>query len=187
MREKYGQRAGRQEYISLADRIHFRMMSLIHEDLYGLLRDPYKALQAAGLQPGQTVLEVGCGPGFFTVPAAQIVGAQGRVVALDISPLAVEKVERKVAEAGVTNVETVLADAAQTGLPAESFDLAFLFGLARAVGGADGIWVEVHRLLKADGILAVEGRLGPPGELFYAVARQGRVARFRKRATARWE
>jgi ubiquinone/menaquinone biosynthesis C-methylase UbiE len=67
-------------------------MSLVHEDLYGLFRDPYKALRAAGLEPGQKVLEVGCGPGFFTVPAAKTVGQGGIVYALDVNPLAIGKV-----------------------------------------------------------------------------------------------
>ncbi|MBE9471268.1 MAG: methyltransferase domain-containing protein, partial [Chloroflexi bacterium] len=74
----------------MTNRMHFKMMSLVHETLYGLFRDPYKALNAAGLEPGQKVLEVGCGPGFFTIPAAKTVGEKGSVCALDISPLAIE-------------------------------------------------------------------------------------------------
>jgi ubiquinone/menaquinone biosynthesis C-methylase UbiE len=166
--------------MSVADRVHFKMMSLVHETLYGLFRDPYKALNAAGLEPGQKVLEAGCGPGFFTVPAARIVGEGGSVLALDINPLAVERVQRKVAQEGVTNVKTVLADAAQTGLPGQGFDLIFLFGLAHPIGSMDGILSELHRLLKPGGILAIEGRLQPSGALFQLVKRQGRISQFRK-------
>jgi len=165
---------------TLAERIAFRMMSFVHEDVYRLVRDPYLVLDGAGLEEGQTVLEVGCGPGFFTVPAARIVGDSGRVYALDISPLAIEKVRRKVNEAGVSNVEIVLADAARTELPDEAFDLAFLLGLARPVGEIDNIWTEVYRLLKPGGILAVEGRLDPPGDLFHALRQQARIKVFQK-------
>ena len=162
------------------NRLHFKMMSFFHETLYGLFRDPFKVLVNAGLEPGQRVLEVGCGPGFFTLPAAHIVGEKGSVLALDISPAAVEHVRRKIREAGVTNAEVILADAASTGLPAASFDLAFVFGFARARGDMTAIWRELHRLLKPGGILSVEGRLRPPKEFFEFSKRQGRISRFSK-------
>jgi ubiquinone/menaquinone biosynthesis C-methylase UbiE len=47
------------------------------------LMNPMKTLQGAGIQPGQTVLEVGCGTGFFTIPAAELIGDQGCLVAMD--------------------------------------------------------------------------------------------------------
>ena len=166
--------------MSLSNKMHFKMMSLVHETLYGLFRDPYKVLNAAGLEPGQKVLEVGCGPGFFTVPAAGIVGEQGSVLALDVSPLAVEHVQRKIETEGVTNAEVTLANAAQTNLPDQSFDLAFVFGFARPIGGMEAIWTELHRLLKAGGILSVEGRLWPPDGLFQPVKRQARISQFQK-------
>jgi len=161
-------------------RINFRMMSLIHETLYGLFRDPYKALSAAGLEPGQDVLEVGCGPGFFTAPASRIVGEAGSVLALDINPLAVEHVQQKIKTEGVTNARIMLANAAQTDLPSQSFDLAFLFGLAHPIGNMGKIWSELHRLLKPGGTLSVEGGLQPPGELFQPMSRRGRISQFKK-------
>jgi len=155
-------------------------MSFVHETLYGLFRDPDKALKAAELEPGQKVLEVGCGPGFFTVPAARMVGEEGSVLAFDINPAAVEHVRRKIEEAGVTNARVIVADAARTELPAESFDMVFVFGLAHPIGNMAAIWAELHRLLKPQGTLSIEGRLRPPGELFRFVKRRGRIARFRK-------
>ncbi len=166
--------------MSIADRLHFKMISFVHETLYGLFRDPYEALKAAGLKPGQRVLEVGCGPGFFTVPATSIVGEEGSVLALDVNPVAVEHVQQKIEEAGVTNARVIVADAAKTELSEGSFDLAFVFGFARPIGDMAAIWAEFHRLLKPQGILSVEGWLRPPSRLFRFVKRQGRIAQFRK-------
>jgi ubiquinone/menaquinone biosynthesis C-methylase UbiE len=166
--------------MSLSDRVHFKMMSFVHETLYSLFRDPYEVLKIAGLESGQKVLEVGCGPGFFTIPAARIVGEKGSVQALDISPLAVQRVQQKIEKEGMTNVETILADAAQTGLPDQSFDLIFVFGLAHPIGDLRNILTELHRLLKPAGTLSIEGRLWPSNGLFYPVKRQGRISQFRK-------
>ena len=162
----------------------FWMMSFIHETLYGLFRDPYKALRAAGLQAGQQVLEVGCGPGFFTIPAAKIVCDAGTVTAIDINPLAVKHVQRKIKAQAVINAKIVLADAAHTHLPDQGFDLVFVFGFVRPVGGMKRIWPELYRLLKPAGILSLEGRLQPPRELFQTVKRQARISQFRKIDTA---
>lgn len=169
-----------EEKMSLTNKLHFRMMSFVHETLYGLFRDPYKVLKAAGLEPGQRALEVGCGPGFFTIPAARIVGEKGSVLAFDINPVAVEHVQRKIEEAGVTNARVIVAGAAKTKLPDGSFDLVFVFGLARPIGDMAAIWAELHRVLKVQGVLSIEGRLNPPGELFQFLDRQGRIVRFRK-------
>jgi ubiquinone/menaquinone biosynthesis C-methylase UbiE len=166
--------------VSVADRVNFGMMSLIHEDLYRVFRDPYDVLKSAGLASGQDVLEVGCGPGFFTVPAARMVGEQGTVHALDINPLALERVRQKVEREGVTNVCTILADAGQTGLPSDSFDLIFVFGLGRVVGGADRMLAEMHRLLRPGGTLSIEGRLTPNGQQLRAVKSEGRITQYRK-------
>jgi demethylmenaquinone methyltransferase/2-methoxy-6-polyprenyl-1,4-benzoquinol methylase len=158
----------------------FKTMSFIHETLYGLFRDPYKVLKAAGLQAGQQVLEVGCGPGFFTIPAAEIVGEEGNVIAIDVNQLAVEHVQRKIKTQGVINAKTVLADAVQTNLPDQGFDLVFVFGFVRPIGDMQTIWAELHRLLKPAGVLAVEGSSRPPGGLFQPVKRWRRISQFRK-------
>jgi len=47
-------------------------MSLIHDNpLRRKCSNPYKTLEEAGLKSGQKVLEIGCGPGFFTIPTAK--------------------------------------------------------------------------------------------------------------------
>jgi ubiquinone/menaquinone biosynthesis C-methylase UbiE len=172
----------RRPKVSVAERVHFRLISLIHEDLYKLFRDPYRALESAGLKSGQDVLEVGCGPGFFTIPAARLVGEGTTVCALDVNSIALDRVRQRVEQEGVTNVRTVLADAGQTGLPDESFDLIFVFGLGHVVGGAHRMMTELHRLLKPGGRLSIEGNLRPKRELFEPVKSERRITQYRKAA-----
>ena len=58
--------------------------------------DPIKTLRGAAIQSGQTILELGCGTGFFTIPAAQLIGDQGCLVAMDVSSGFIEQASRKV-------------------------------------------------------------------------------------------
>ena len=74
----------------------FKAMALIHDNpLRPILDNPIKTLRAAGIQPGQQVLEVGCGPGFFTIAAAKLVGDNGCIHAIDLHPLAIKMVDEK--------------------------------------------------------------------------------------------
>jgi ubiquinone/menaquinone biosynthesis C-methylase UbiE len=90
----------------------------------------------------------------------------------------VEHVEDKIVASGAQNVRVVQANASATGLPDQSFDLAFVFGLAHPIGSMEGIWTEIHRLLKPGGTLAVEGRLQPPSILFLQTRRQRRTIQY---------
>jgi len=142
--------------MSLSERIHFKMISLVHWNLFSLFVDPYRILDEAGLKEAQRVLEIGCGPGFFTLAAAKIVGEKGKVFALDVNPVAIEDVQRKIEARGLKNVETLLCDAGKTGLPDESVDVAFLFGVIHDIDGLDTVVREMHRVLKGEGVLVMQ-------------------------------
>ena len=120
------------------------------------LFDPVKTLQCADIQPGQTVLEVGCGSGFFTVPAAQLIGHQGSLVAMDVSSEYVERVSKKVQAANLRKVRVVKGDALDTGLDAESMDAVLLFGVIPfPTLPLNRLLPEMHRVLTPEGVLAV--------------------------------
>ena len=83
------------------------------EHFGGILRDeqerrkwqnPEEVLAEIGLQPGMTFIDIGCGQGFFTIPAAKIVGESGKVYASDINQINVNKLREKVNAAGLMNV-----------------------------------------------------------------------------------
>jgi demethylmenaquinone methyltransferase/2-methoxy-6-polyprenyl-1,4-benzoquinol methylase len=120
------------------------------------LADPVKTLQGADLKSGQTVLEVGCGTGFFTIPAAQMLGDHGSLIAMDPSEGFIEVVSQKVQLAGLTNVKTVRRDALNTGLDAASIDAALLLGvLPFPLLPLNKLLPEMHRVLKPEGTMGV--------------------------------
>ena len=117
---------------------------------------PEKALEGAGIRPGQTVLEIGCGTGFFTIPAARLLGQQGSLVAMDRLPVSVEAVAAKAQAAGLTNVRVVEGNALDTQLDAESMDVVVVFGVIPApMLPMDVLLAELRRILRPDGIMAV--------------------------------
>jgi ubiquinone/menaquinone biosynthesis C-methylase UbiE len=138
-----------------------------------LVKDPYKILNKAGLKSGQKVVEVGCGPGFFTIPAANIVGDDGVVYALDTNPLAIERANNKINKAGIDNVKPMPANASDTKLPDKSIDLAFLFGLPYVQGGLENVLAELYRIIKPDGIISFQKSRGSSETLIAEVENQG--------------
>ena len=154
----------------------FWTICLMHDNpLLPIFRNPYKLLEAAGLKRGQKVLEVGCGPGFFTIPAAKMVGEKGVIYAVDVHPLAIKRVQKKIKRERIKNVTPILGNAADTGLPDRSTDLAFLFGLRYIAGGLENVVSEIHSILKPGGVLSFEKTRGPEKELIDEVERGGFV------------
>jgi ubiquinone/menaquinone biosynthesis C-methylase UbiE len=122
----------------------------------GWLMNPVKTLQGAGIQRGLSVLEVGCGTGFFTIPAAQIIGEEGCLVAMDALSDFVKQVTKKVQSVDLKNVRVVKRDALNTGLDDTSIDTALLFGvLPWPALPLNRLLPEMHRVLKPEGRLAV--------------------------------
>ena len=120
------------------------------------LMNPVKTLQGAGIQPGQTVLEVGCGTGFFTLPAAELLGDRGRLVAMDTLLDYTRRVSEKVQSAGLNNVRVVQRDALDTGLDSAGMDTVLLFGvLPFPFLPLNKLLPEMHRIIKPDGRMAV--------------------------------
>ena len=133
--------------------IDFQLMSLTY--LFRNLFQPrMNVLKEAGIERGSRVLDYGCGPGSYVIPLAELVGTSGRIYALDIHPLAIQKVERIASRRQLANVETIYSDCA-TGLPDSSVDVALLYDTLHALSDPNGVLEELHRVLKPDGILSL--------------------------------
>ncbi len=147
---------------------------------------PMKILRGADIQPGQTVLEVGCGTGFHTVSAAQLIGDQGCLVAMDVLSDYVEQTSKKVQAAELKNVHVVKRDALDTGLDAESIDTVLLFSVIPSPTlPLNRLLPEMHRVLKPEGTLAVTTfpwvlRSIRRSGLFTYVSKRNGVSNFRR-------
>jgi len=143
--------------MSLHDRVEFWCISFMHDTLYGLFTDGEKMLLSAGLKEGDVVLEVGCGPGFFTLPASKIVGDNGFIYTIDINPFAIKKVDKKIQKAGVKNVKAIVVDVTKTSLEDASVDHTFFFGVIHSLMNIlDDTLNEMHRILKVEGTLVIQ-------------------------------
>src|SRR5207244_932358 len=80
-------------------------------------------LEAARPQPGERVLDVGCGTGVTTEPYARAVGPAGHVTGVDISQPMLDAARARIEGAGLANVALLLADAQVHPFPPASFDL----------------------------------------------------------------
>jgi demethylmenaquinone methyltransferase/2-methoxy-6-polyprenyl-1,4-benzoquinol methylase len=134
-----------------------QLLSGLEGSLRYHFNNPEKLVKAAGVKPGQTVLEIGCGSGFFTPAAASMVGDDGVLHSIDLHPAAVAETSKKVNELGLTNVTVTQANAEDTHLADASFDLILLYGVIPAPGviSLERLTREIHRLLKPGGTLAV--------------------------------
>jgi ubiquinone/menaquinone biosynthesis C-methylase UbiE len=88
-------------------------------------QQPERVVEALEIQPGQVVADLGSGSGYFTSRLAHAVGPQGRVYATDIDASINELLRDRLAEAGVENVEIVLAKPDDPLLPDGEIDLVF--------------------------------------------------------------
>jgi len=132
---------------------HFKAMSFTYK-----LRDFFlprmNILKEVKIKQGFHVLDYGCGPGSYIIPFAELVGKSGKIYALDIHPLAIQKVQRIASKKQLKNVETIHSDC-KTGLQGNSIDVILLYDILHDLGEADEILKELHRVLKSNGILSV--------------------------------
>ena len=131
---------------------HFKSMCFSFK-FRDLLRPPKNKLFEVGIKPGFHILDYGCGPGSHSIAAAQLAGNSGKVYALDIHPLSIERIQDMASKKRITNIETICSDCA-TGLEDGSIDIVLLYDTFHNVTDPDGVLKELHRILKPNSILS---------------------------------
>lgn len=126
---------------------------LLASPLRRLMANPRKLL-APYVHEGMTVLEPGPGMGFFTLELARLVGASGRVVALDIQSKMLDGLKRRLAKAGLlerVNIRMVQPGSMALADLIDSVDFALAFAVVHEMPSASSFFGELTRALKPGG------------------------------------
>ncbi|MDP2949433.1 MAG: methyltransferase domain-containing protein [Chloroflexota bacterium] len=123
-------------------------------------------LEKFRLKPGYTVLEVGPGPGYFTVEASRMVGPTGRVICLDIQREMIALLRRRLDESGVANAHPVVGDATRLPLRDGSVDAAFLVAVLGEIPDRPAALRELRRVMRPGGVLSFTETLTNPDYVF---------------------
>jgi ubiquinone/menaquinone biosynthesis C-methylase UbiE len=97
-----------------------------NEDARDERNEAQVVMDLANIRPGMTVADIGAGEGYYTVRLAERVGADGRVLAQDISREALERLGRRVERERLENISIKLGEDADPQLPSDSFDRIFM-------------------------------------------------------------
>jgi SAM-dependent methyltransferase len=118
--------------------------------------------QVLAPQPGERVLEVGPGTGYYTLDVARWVAPDGTLEIFDVQPEMLEDTVGRAAEQGITNITPTRGDARSLPYPDESFDAAYLVAVLGEIPDQDAALRELHRVLKPGGRLVVGELFGDP-------------------------
>jgi ubiquinone/menaquinone biosynthesis C-methylase UbiE len=113
-------------------------------------------------QPGERVLEIGPGTGYYTVDLAGWVGPDGRVEIFDIQQEMLDRSMERARERGISNVHPTRGDARSLPYEDDSFDAAILTGTLGEIPDGDSALDEINRVLKPGGRLIVGELFGDP-------------------------
>ena len=132
--------------------------------LRNIFLSPKSLLKRLDLRDNHTVLEIGPGPGYFSVPVARQL-RKGTLVLLDLQQEMLDMCRRRLEKRGIANVEYVCADGARLGFESKRFDCVFMVTVIGEVKNKDACLREIHRTLKEGGILSISELAGDPDKL----------------------
>ncbi len=129
---------------------------------------PFTVLEKLGLTPSDIFADIGCGIGYFSIPAAEIMNENNKVFALDTSEEMLAEVEKRARGANLSNIVTIKTDEYNLKLPNQSVTFALLVNVLHEIEDKNKFIEEIKRILKVGGKLAIiewekiSTEIGPP-------------------------
>lgn len=136
--------------------LSFKLMNLIFRVIDFVYPYINKRVKKFKILPGMTVVDYGCGPGRYTTRFAKIVGAQGKVFAVDIHELAIESIKKKIDKYGLKSVVPVLVDGYDSTLPDRIADVVCAIDMFHIIKNHTEFLAELKRITKDNGILVID-------------------------------
>jgi ubiquinone/menaquinone biosynthesis C-methylase UbiE len=147
--------------------------ALLEHPLRLQYRNVSETLAEMGFQAGMTVLDLGCGSGLFTVEMARMVGATGKVFAVDLQQPLLAAAKQRAAAAGVEDrIRFYQAGATALPMDDQSVDLAVMIATFGEIDDKLEALAELKRVLKAGARLAISEELPDPAYLPPPLVRQ---------------
>lgn len=120
--------------------------------------------ERANIRAGQTVLDLGCGPGYTSADLAGIVTSSGKVVAIDQSALFIEHLKRRQELLGDTTIDARVGDVQKLELEKESIDAAYQRWVLCFVSDPEAVIAGVAHALKPGGVFAIQDYIHYEGD-----------------------
>ena len=136
--------------------IAYRMMSFVMNFVDLINNYSSKNFDTLGLKDGQIVIDYGCGPARYIEKASKTVGKFGKVIAVDVHPLAIKNVKTKIEKHELKNVEVILARGYTTPIDSKIADVVYALDMFHMINRPNELLKELSRLIKDDGIIIIE-------------------------------
>ncbi|OFW09937.1 MAG: hypothetical protein A3H96_02725 [Acidobacteria bacterium RIFCSPLOWO2_02_FULL_67_36] len=146
-------------------------IAMLEDPARDAYQKPHEVMMALALREGERLADIGSGSGYFSLRFAAQVGPAGRVYAVDVSPDMITYLNRRVRDAGVDNVRTILAPPDDPLLAGASVDRVFLSETWHHIEGHARYLSVLKKALKPGGQVIIldfqkkETPVGPPMEM----------------------
>ena len=139
----------------IAQTMHYKGAPWLTRESRDREEDCKTLLAALKVKPGDTVCDLGCGNGFYTLKLAKLVGPRGRVLAVDIQREMLKLLTGRAADERITNIEPVLGTIVDPKLPQGKVDLVLLVDVYHEFSNPEQMLAAIRKSLKPTGRIAL--------------------------------